>query len=79
MDLSNGELAITDGVSNGSYNTYYADYGYEYSGSGYVTVRSGYGASSYGGVGYLVLDYGPSYVSGAIGSRLLYKGSYEEI
>jgi len=79
MDLSNGELAITDGVSNGSYNTYYADYGSVISGSGYVAVRSGYGAASFGGVGYLALDIGPSTVFGAIGSRLLYKGSYEEI
>ena len=68
---------VPAGVTAGSSSTYYCDY-YSYSGQTSRVVYRGYSyASAVGGVAFADANFGASYTSASIGSRLAFRGEIE--
>lgn len=62
----------------GSETTHYSDYYWQNSGGPFVSARSFYDSSSYGGVAYALADNGASDTNSSCGSRLAFRGVIRE-
>lgn len=75
---ADGDMLMKAYVSDSTYSKGYTSRGYVTTAAGNVATRSRYGSYADGGLGYLSVNRSASYSAANIGSRLLFKGNWEE-